>query len=252
MPVRRRAATKVIVFQCPCGTRPTRRSPRRQRPLSRTIFVLAAVSSMNTSRAGSNMPCSRCQRRRESATSARSCSAARRLFFECDLVALEETPHCGAAARNLVLAHHSNELVERQVRLDLDQPQQKLSMRLQRRGAPATPLGGTAASLTKALHPGNRRAGADIIVFSRLTPRASALDPRNHALAHVSRISLGHCPASQKRINADRLPHSEPRENPAIPSERNMLLATRYARPSAKPASLPAGAGGESPSCTTT
>jgi hypothetical protein len=41
----------VMVFQCPCGTRPTSRSPRGQRPLSRTIFVLAAVSSMNTNRA---------------------------------------------------------------------------------------------------------------------------------------------------------------------------------------------------------
>src|SRR5436190_18582817 len=37
MPLRRSAATKVMVFQCPCGTRPIRRSPRRQRPLSRTI-----------------------------------------------------------------------------------------------------------------------------------------------------------------------------------------------------------------------
>src|SRR6266496_5640167 len=64
IPLRRRAATNVIVFQCPCGTRQTRRSPRGQRPLSRTILVLAAVSSMNTSRVGSSMACSRFQRRR--------------------------------------------------------------------------------------------------------------------------------------------------------------------------------------------
>jgi hypothetical protein len=44
------------VFQCPCGTRPIRRSPRGQRLLNRTVLVLAAVSSTNTSRAGSNMP----------------------------------------------------------------------------------------------------------------------------------------------------------------------------------------------------
>ena len=52
---------------------------------------------MNTSRAGSNMPCSRIQRRRARATSARSCSAARRLFFEADLVPLERSArlHCG-------------------------------------------------------------------------------------------------------------------------------------------------------------
>src|SRR5260370_11088803 len=33
MPLRRSAATKVMVFQCPCGTRPIRRSLRGQRPL---------------------------------------------------------------------------------------------------------------------------------------------------------------------------------------------------------------------------
>ena len=56
------------------------RSPRGQRPLSRTMFVLVAVSSINTSRAGSSMPCSRTQRRRARATSARFCSAACRFF----------------------------------------------------------------------------------------------------------------------------------------------------------------------------
>src|SRR5215470_5773662 len=120
MPFRRSAATNVMVFQCPCGTRPIRRSPRRQRPLSRTILVLAAVSSTNTRCAGSNMPCSRIQRRRARATSARSCSAARRLFFESDLVALEEAPHRGATARNFVLAHRQNDLIQRQIRLLLD------------------------------------------------------------------------------------------------------------------------------------
>src|SRR5258706_9917445 len=90
MPLRRSAAPKVMVFQCPCGTRPIRRSPRGQRPLSRTILVLAAVSSTKTSRAGSNVPCSRIQCRRARATSARSCSAARRLFFESNLVRSEE------------------------------------------------------------------------------------------------------------------------------------------------------------------
>ena len=38
--------------------------PRGQRPRSRTMAVLVEVSSMNTRRAGSNMPCSRIQRRR--------------------------------------------------------------------------------------------------------------------------------------------------------------------------------------------
>jgi hypothetical protein len=38
---------------------------RATTPLSRTIFVLAAVSSMNTNRVESSVPCSRIQRRRD-------------------------------------------------------------------------------------------------------------------------------------------------------------------------------------------
>ena len=53
---------------------------------------------MNPSRAGSNRPCSRIQRRRGRATSARFCSIAYRVFFKADVVTFEETQHRGAAA----------------------------------------------------------------------------------------------------------------------------------------------------------
>src|SRR5262245_19280821 len=175
MPLRRSAATKVIVFQCPCGTRPIRRSPRRQRPLNRTIFVLAAVSSTNTKWAGSNMPCSRIQRRRARATSVRSCSAARRLFFESHLVALEEAPHRGATASNLVLAHRQDHLIQRQVRSFLDQTQQKIRMLLQRRGAPAPRLGSAAAVSRKHL--------TQMIAVLALTSNSSAASRRDAPLS---------------------------------------------------------------------
>ncbi|MDB5383131.1 MAG: hypothetical protein JWO26_2763, partial [Rhodospirillales bacterium] len=55
--------------------------------------VLAQVSSMKTKPAGSRRPwCWRHWLHRR-ATSARSCSAARRLFFEADLLGTEEAPH---------------------------------------------------------------------------------------------------------------------------------------------------------------
>jgi hypothetical protein len=88
---------------------------------------------MNTSRAGSSMPWSRIQRRRDRATSARCCSAARRLFFEGDLVALEKAPDGGTTAGNPSLAHCINDFIQRQVRLPINQPQQKLRMLFQRR-----------------------------------------------------------------------------------------------------------------------
>src|SRR5215471_1741857 len=228
MPLRRSAATKVMVFQCPCGTRPISLSPRGQRPLSRTILVLAAVSSTKTRWAGSNMPCSRIQRWRARATSARSCSAARRLFFESDVVTLEEAPHRAAAARNLVPVHRQNRLVQGQVWPSRNQTQQKICMLLQRRDASAPRLSRTAARLSKALDPDNRRAGTDIKLLGRRAPRRPAFNFRKHSRPHVFRIGLRHRPASQNRINADRLSHPSPPENPldSIGTEHALALAS--------------------------
>src|SRR5271165_948131 len=144
IPSWRKPATKVIVFQCPCGTDATSRSPRKQRPLSRTIFVLVAVSSINTSRAGSNMPCSRIQRRRARATSARFCSAAYKLFFKGHVVSIEEPPHSAAATWDAALAHRRDHLVQRQIRLLGNEPKQKVGVLLQRGDAATTWLCGNA------------------------------------------------------------------------------------------------------------
>ena len=223
MPCRRRAATKVIVFQCPCGTWPTSRAPRAHRPYSRTILVLADVSSMNTSRAGSNMPCSRIQRRRARATSARSCSAARRAFFKRDLVPLKKPPYRRPTAGNLALAHRTDHLVQCQVRMLIDQRQQKFGVLLQRRDTPAPPLGGATASLAKALHPNHRRAGADIVIVRCLTARCSALHPPNHSRPHVRRIGLRHrSPPKNESTPLDSF-IDQSKGIPPIQSGRNML-----------------------------
>src|ERR1700755_2294176 len=113
----RKAATKVIVAHFPRGTLPITRSPRGARPLSRARVVLPAVSSINTRRAGSNMPCSRIQRRRARATSARCRSAARRLFFEGDAVTSEESRECAAASWDSPLVQRGNDLPQREVLL---------------------------------------------------------------------------------------------------------------------------------------
>src|SRR6516165_7311597 len=94
------------------------RSPSRplgHAPLSRAGFVLTAVSSINTKRAGSRKPCSRIRHRRARATSARCRSAACRLFLEGDVVAVEKTPERTAAGSNSPLAQFSNRLQQSQV-----------------------------------------------------------------------------------------------------------------------------------------
>src|SRR6516162_11963837 len=91
--------------------------PRGARPLSRVKFVLTAVSSRNTSRAGSSSPCSRIQRRRARTTSARCRSAACRLFFKRDVVSIEKPPERAAAGSNPPLAQLCKGLLQSQIRL---------------------------------------------------------------------------------------------------------------------------------------
>src|SRR5215813_10384185 len=86
-------------------------------------------------------------------------------------------------------------------------------MLLQRRDASAPRLSRTAARLPKALDPDNCRAGTDIKLLGRRAPRRPAFNFRKHSRPHVFRIGLRHRPASQNRINADRLSHPSPSEN---------------------------------------
>src|SRR5262249_56756643 len=96
---------------------------------------------------------------------------------------------------------------------------QNVRTRHERREAPAPRLGRAAASLTKALDPDNRCAGADFKLFAYLAPRSSALHLRYHSLPHVPRIGLRHPPPPQSEsMPIDSLilgPLRIPRFNPA-------------------------------------
>src|SRR5262249_60714645 len=88
-------------------------------------------------------------------------------------------------------------------------------------------FGRAAARLPKALDPDNCGAGTNRKLLGRLAPRSSTFDLRNHSLPHLPRIGLRHRPASQKRIDADRLSHPRPHENPpdSIGPEHALALA---------------------------
>jgi hypothetical protein len=188
----------VSVFQSPCGTRPISRLPRRQRPRVRTILVLVAVSSMNTSRPGSSVLCFRIQCRRARATSGRSCSAACRVFFNADIMALEETMHRATATRNPRFAHRSNHFVQCQIRLLVNQGQQPLRVLLQWRDAPSNRLRRRAPRRLPPLHPLDRRTWTQIEPFGSLPTRRTSFDRPNHPLAQVPGIRLRHCSVPQK------------------------------------------------------
>ena len=94
---------------------------------------------MNTSRAGSNMPCSRIRRRRSRAASARFCSAAYKLFFKADVVPFVEPPDRCATPCDAGSRHSRNDLIQRHIRLLDGQSEQKLTMFIKRRVLP--PIG---------------------------------------------------------------------------------------------------------------
>src|SRR5690242_1177953 len=193
-PSTRRAATYVSVFQCPCGTDPTRRSPRGERPYCLTIFVVTAVSSIKTRRRTSRPGCSAMSSARAAATSGRSCSAACRVFFEGNVVTIVECPDRAYRGLRLLLGPQPRtDLLERQIRLLGNECEQPLLMLLERRaGVTGARLCRDATSLGPALDPADRRRGADIEQSCRLPRALAILDDRNHAFPKIIRVSPCH------------------------------------------------------------
>src|ERR1700747_1804008 len=189
----RKAATNVIVFHSPSGTLPINRAPRGARPLSRTMLVVTAVSSINTSRAGSSMRCSRIQRRRACATSARCRSAACRLFFKGYVVSGEKTTERTAAGFDPPLAQLCNRLNQSQVRLLGNQSQDLSRELVQRRDASAARLRCGAPLHAPALQPLYRRRYAHLETFGRLASRRARLHGFHNAFPQGTRIGLRHC-----------------------------------------------------------
>src|ERR1700683_908992 len=147
------------------------------------MLVEVAVSSRNTSRAGSNMPCSRTQRRRARATSARSCSAARKLFFKADLVPPKEAPYRAATTANSSLVHCRYDFIERQVWLPLNQRKQKGRVRFERREAAPARCGSDASRRLATLHPFDCRTRANVKPVGRLAPSRTLFNRVHHPLA---------------------------------------------------------------------
>ena len=204
----------MIVFHSPCGTWLISRSPRRQRPLRRIILMVTAVSSIKTSRVVSRKPCCRIQRRRARATSARCCSAARRLFFERDAMAIKEPPERAAATRNPSLVHRHNKLVQRSVWLLVDERKDALGIVFQNRAATAPRFRHALPMITPTLQPFDSTAGTDLKALGRLTSRRSRLHCFDNSLTQVARQRFRHRRSPHRRINADRVAQPNRLGNP--------------------------------------
>src|SRR6266567_1652131 len=201
IPVSRKPAINVSVSQCPIGTSPTKRSPRGFQPLGRTMLVVTAVSSINTRWAGSSKPCSRTQRRRARATSARLRSAACRLFFDGDAVAGEESRKCAPACRDSLLSQRQDHLIQREVRLLTNEGEDPLRVLLQWRGTSSTGHWLASPVVAEVLHPPDRGTDADVELVRSLTSGRSSFYEPNDSHSQLTRIRSTHWP-TLRRINA--------------------------------------------------
>jgi hypothetical protein len=189
-PSQRRPATKVLVFQGPCGTAATRRRPRGLRPRSRVMLVLTDVSSMNTSRFGFKRGCCPRQIARASATSGRSCSAARSCFFVCQVQAVQRTPDRAMAGGNAVVDQQpSPQLGNCRIGMGCHTGSERVFMRCQ-------PRHHAASLLTRRGLPGLAAASQDFVDVRHadLEQRSRLLDPHpavhrsNHPLPQILRV----------------------------------------------------------------
>ena len=200
------AAMKVIVFQLPSGTRPITLIPRGARPLSRTMLVVTAVSSRNTSLAGSSSPCSRIQRRRARATSARSRSAACRLFFKGDVVPVKKSRQRAAAGSNALPSEFRGSFFQGQVRLIGDYCQYPFRFVFERRNAAAARLRRGTPTFIPALHPFDDRTHTNSKMLGGFMPRSACFDHIDNALTQVTGVRLWHRHPPRSRINGETIP----------------------------------------------
>ena len=151
--------------------------PCRHRPPLRARLVDAPVSSMNTSFLGSRSSCAPNQSWRFFKTSRRCCSSACAVFFECDLVPVEEAPD--HRQRETLAAIGDQPLPDFQqcgIRLAADETEQILAMRL---NSPRTliPARRSRRNLAGGMEPTNpayRAGDADFGDAQRLPNRAGS------------------------------------------------------------------------------
>ena len=171
------------------------------------LTLLARYCTISQPSAGSRNPCSRIQRRRARATSARCCSAARKLFFNSDVMACEEAPKCGAAAVDSVLAHRRNDLIQRQIRLLSDESEYPLRMPFQRRNASSAWFWPRNALCLPVLQPSNCGTCADLQLLGGFPPRCSRFNKSNNSYSHFTGIRAAHgSPPKGESMRINSLP----------------------------------------------
>src|SRR5580698_2289173 len=229
IPSHRNPATKVSVLRWPCGTWATRRWPLAQRPCRRVIFVFAQVSSMKIRRDAQTLPCRSCHCRRRRATSARSCSLARRLFFKAEPGVIQEVPDTVVAHVHTTRVQFPQQFAAGEVRLlchPLTDPgflagQGKwlLATHRQRRRAPR---------LRFALRPADHRRVAHLIMLRRFRAAHAISHRTNCALPQIKRVGSSHARWPPLQPAASITSHAAPESPRGSQPQATVLLNPFY------------------------
>src|SRR5580704_5015914 len=176
------------------------------------MLVEVPVSSMKTRRSGSSSVWFCAHSVRAAATSGRSCSAARTVFFEADAMAVEEPPDrpkpCLVPA---IIEQTALDFLQRQIGLAPHQLKQPLLMSLERRPALAlVRFRRDAAGLPPPLRPPDRRRDSDHELLRRSRCRRSTLNHVDHSNSQVGRIAHRRPPQLKKASES----YSQPKGNP--------------------------------------
>src|SRR5262245_13452529 len=165
------------------------------------MLVAVPVSSMKTSRSTSRVYCSPLHAARATATSGRSCSAARTVFFKADAMSVVEPPDgSDANGKRVCGGEPGADLFKRQIGLPGHQLEQPLLMGLERRAAvPGAGLGERASRIPKTPNPTDRRRVPNAKMSGRLTRRFTSLHERDHSNPQVLRVASCHRRLPPKR-----------------------------------------------------
>src|ERR1700704_5528346 len=148
---------------------------------------------MNTNRLGSSFVCRRCNALRAAATSGRSCSAARRLFFKGQLQMMQKPGDRRLSNHDLLLRQSLLEFGQRDIRLLRYQLPHQILVRRQREILIAAKLGpADAARFPVKLEESDHRTDAHAALLGSFRDGSPALDRRDHPPTQILRIWLRH------------------------------------------------------------
>src|SRR4030095_9281185 len=146
-------------------------------------------------------------------------------------MATKKPPGRASAARYPSPVHRHKKLIQRSIRLLVNERKDALGIVFQNRAAAAPRFWCTYPLITPTLPPLDRTAGTDFKALGRLTSRRSRLHCLDNAFAQVTRQRSRHPRSPHRRINADRLPQPNCFGNPPDSNPAEFALISISKRP---------------------